>query len=199
MNEQHTSMKNIFIQNKLKDKTELVIRAERGMREENQQTGDRFMVLENGVRYEKKPGELNYTVIEFARHGVRIHEQPESKIATKQTSVPTLQLLKLTALNYKAELHSRIAPVMLCLLLAALAVPLSQTSPRQGRYLRLGFGLVVYIVFTNLINVGKTWIMTGTVPAALGLWWVHLLMLGLLIFLLLQQTGFRYLLQRDKS
>ena len=198
MNEQHSHMQNIFIQNKLKDNTELVIRAKQGAREENKQTGDRFMVLENGVRYEKKPGELNSMVIVFERHGVRIHEQPEARIAVKQTSIPTLELLKLNAPVYKAELHSRIAPVMLCLLLAALAVPLSQTSPRQGRYLRLGFGFVVYIVFTNLINIGKTWILAGTVPAALGLWWVHLVMLGLLIFLLMQQTGFRYLLQRNK-
>jgi lipopolysaccharide export system permease protein len=88
---------------------------------------------------------------------------------------------------------------MLCLLLAALAVPLSQTSPRQGRYLRLGFGLVVYIVFTNLISIGKSWITTGKMAPEFGLWWVHLLMFALLVFLLMQQTGFRYLLQRAKT
>lgn len=81
-------------------------------------------------------------------------------------------------------------------MLAALAVPLSQTSPRQGRYLRLGLGLVIYIVFTNLINVGKSWITTGKVPVEVGLWWVHAIMLALVIFLLIQQTGFRYFFSR---
>lgn len=199
MNDQHTAMQNIFIQHNLKNGNELIIRAKNGMRDVNPQTGDRFIVLEKGVRYERKPGELNYTVIEFERHGVRVQEQSNANISLKHTSVPTLQLFSLDALIYKAEIHSRIAPIMLCILLAALAVPLSQTSPRQGRYLRLGFGLVVYIVYTNLISIGKSWIITGKMAPLYGLWWVHLIMFVLLVFMLMQQTGFRYLLQRDKA
>ena len=83
-------------------------------------------------------------------------------------------------------------------MLSALAVPLSQTSPRQGQYLRLGIGLFIYIVVTNFINVGKSWITHGKVPAALGLWWVHAILLALVILLLMQQVGFRYLFSKGK-
>ena len=196
LNEEHSEMQGVFLQQRLKNNAELVIRAEKGKHEINEQTGDRFMVLEKGVRYQKTRGKLDYTVIEFEQHGVRIHEKSNLSKQKKHTAVPTLDLIKKDAAIYKSELHSRLAPIFLCLLLSALAVPLSQTSPRQGRYLRLGLGLVVYIVFTNLINIGKTWIVNGKVPVEVGLWWVHASMLALVIFLLIQQTGFRYFFSR---
>ena len=76
---------------------------------------------------------------------------------------------------------------------------MSQTSPRQGQYFRLGIGLFIYIVVTNLINIGKTWISLGKVPSSVGLWWVHGILLILVIFLLMQQLGFRYLFSKEKQ
>jgi len=91
------------------------------------------------------------------------------------------------------------APIFLCLLLSALAIPLSQTSPRQGRYTRLGLGLVIYLVFSNLIYVGKNWINFGKVPPEIGLWWIHAILLMLVIFLFIQQIGFKYLLGKSNK
>ena len=110
-----------------------------------------------------------------------------------------MQLVKNDALIYKVELQSRMAPILLSLLLAVLAVPISQTSPRQGRYIRMGFGLIFYVVFTNLISVGKSWMMVGKVPAAAGFWWIYAIMLMLIIFLVMQQIGFRYLFGRENK
>jgi len=194
MNDEHTQMQGVFLQQRLENNGELVIRANKGHRKIDSQTGDKFMVLEDGVRYQRTQGKLDYTVIEFEQHGVRIHEKGSAVKNKKHTAIPTLELIKKSQPIYKAEFHSRLAPIFLCLLLAALAVPLSQTSPRQGRYLRLGLGLLVYIMVTNLISIGKSWIAAGTVPSAVGLWWVHAIMLVLLIVLLMQQVGFRYLI-----
>lgn len=199
LNDEHTQMQGVFLQQKKKNNAELVIRAKKGSREIIKDTGDRFMVLENGVRYEKTKGKLNTTVIEFERHGVRMHEKAAAMKEKKHIAIPTLELIKKEAPLYKAELHSRLAPILLCLLLAVLAVPLSQTSPRQGRYLRLGLGLVIYLVYTNLINIGKSWIIIGKVPPALGLWWVHAIMLCLVFILLMQQVGFRYLFSKENN
>jgi len=199
VNDERTQMQGVFIQQRLKNNAELVIRATKGHREINQQTGDQFMVLESGVRYQRTRGKLDYTVIEFEEHGVRVQEKAAVIKQKKQTALPTLELIKKEGLIYKAEFHSRLAPVILCLLLAALAVPLSQTSPRQGQYLRLGIGLFIYIVVTNLISIGKTWIAHGKVPPMLGLWWVHAILLILVIFLLMHQLGFRYLFSKEKQ
>ena len=193
LNDEHTQMQGIFLQQRLKNNAELLIRATTGSRETIQKTGDQFMVFDEGVRYQRTQGKLDYTVIEFEKHGVRIHEKSSVVKNKKHAAIPTLDLLKRTDLHSKAEFHYRLAPVILCLLLSALAVPLSQTSPRQGQYLRLGLGLLVYIVVTNLINVGRSWITHGEVPHMLGLWWVHALILILVIITLMQQLGFRYL------
>ena len=198
-NDKHTQMQGVFIQQRLKNNAELVIRANTGYREINSETGDQFMVLENGVRYQRTYGELDYTVIEFERHGVRISEKSSVTKYKKHTAIPTLELIKKNEPVYRAELHSRLSPVLLSLLLAALAVPLSQTSPRQGSYIRLGLGLLMYIVFTNLLQVGKTWITQDKVPAVVGLWWVYAIMLCLVIVLLMHQLGFRYLFSSEKN
>ena len=198
-NDKHTQMQGVFIQQRLKNNAELVIRANTGYREINSETGDQFMVLENGVRYQRTYGKLDYTVIEFERHGVRIGEKSSVTKYKKHTAIPTLELIKKNEPVYRAELHSRLSPVLLSLLLAALAVPLSQTSPRQGSYIRLGLGLLMYIVFTNLLQVGKSWITQDKVPAVVGLWWVYAIMLCLVIALLMHQLGFRYLFSSEKN
>ena len=54
-----------------------------------------------------------------------------------------------------------------------LAVPLSRTAPRQGRYGGLAYGVLIYIIYVNLLGAAKVWVERETIPAALGLWWVH--------------------------
>lgn len=192
-------MQGVFVQQRLNNNNELIIRSNKGYRQINPSTGDRFMVLEDGVRYQTTKGKLGYTVINFEQHGVRIREKASVANTKQHMAIPTVELIKKEGLIYKSEFHSRLAPIFLCLLLSALAVPLSQTSPRQGSYFRLGVGLLVYIVVTNLISLGKTWITIGKVPHQVGLWWVHAGLLIIVVVLLMQQTGFRYLLFNKKS
>lgn len=194
--DKQTNLKNVFIQRKVR-KDESITRAKYGSQKIDESTGDRFLVLEKGVRFEGQAGKKGYTVIEFEQHGVRLSEKSSVAQRQKHTTIPSLELIKKASPVYKAELHSRIAPIFLCLLLSALAVPLSQTSPRQGRYARLGLGLVIYLVFSNLIYVGKNWITFGKVPPELGMWWIHSLLLMLVIFLFMQQIGFKYLFSKN--
>lgn len=199
LSENRTQMQGVFLQQRLKNNEELLIRANSGNRETNKQTGDQFMVFDEGVRYQRTQGNLDYTVIEFEKHGVRIHEKSSTRKYKEYFAVPTSELLKTDNLVYKAEFHSRLAPVILCLLLSALAVPLSQTSPRQGQYLRLGIGLLVYIALVNFISIGRSWIVHGDIPSSVGLWWIHAIMLLLVIIALMQQLGFRYLFSADNK
>lgn len=196
LNDEHDQMQGVFLQQQNKNNGEFVIKAQKGSREINKNTGDQFMLFENGVRYQKKFGKLDYTVIEFKQHGVRISEKSNIKKQKKHTALGTLDLIKKDGVIYVTEFHSRLAPIFLCILFSVLAVPLSQTSPRQGRYLRLGLGLLIYIVFTNFINIGKSWIIDAKVPTELGLWWVYAIMVCLAVVLIMQQVGFRYLFSK---
>ncbi len=79
-----------------------------------------------------------------------------------------------------AEFQWRLSTPLSALLLALLAIPLSRSRPRQGRYARMLAAVVIYAVYFNLLDVSRTWVESGTSP---GIWWVPA-MLGLLVFAL---------------
>ena len=45
--------------------------------------------------------------------------------------------------------------------------------------------VLIFFVYYNLATTGKTWIVRGTLPEALGLWWTHAVvaLLALLVIL----------------
>ena len=70
-----------------------------------------------------------------------------------------------------------------------LAVPLSHAKPRQGRYGKLVYGIVAYLVYVNLLGLGQAAITGGVLPPALGMWWVHALVLGAAMLLIARRSG----------
>jgi lipopolysaccharide export system permease protein len=68
------------------------------------------------------------------------------------------------------------------------AVPLSRLRPRQGRYARVGFAIVVYFVYSNLLSACKVWLEKGDLTPAVGVWWVHLAALGLGLYLVVRES-----------
>ncbi len=54
-----------------------------------------------------------------------------------------------------------------------LAVPLSRSQPREGRYGRIAVGLLVFIIYFNMLSAGKAWVEQGKVHPRSGIWWVH--------------------------
>jgi lipopolysaccharide export system permease protein len=65
---------------------------------------------------------------------------------------------------------------------------LSRLRPRQGRYARVGFAIVVFFVYSNLLSAAKVWVEKGELPLVIGVWWVHLLALGLGFFLIMREA-----------
>ena len=97
----------------------------------------------------------------------------------------------------RAELHWRVSVPLMLLVLTFIAVPLSKSPPRTGRYNRLVAAVMVYLIYSNLLGVGKIWIEQEAVPAVIGLWWVHLLFVGFgAVLLMLQNRWFGRVLGR---
>ena len=99
------------------------------------------------------------------------------------------QLLVSDDLEEIAELQWRIGVPISTLLLAFLAVPLSRAQPREGRYGRLAIGLLVFIIYLNMMSAAKSWIEQGSISPTLGLWWVHAVILLFTLTLLGYQNG----------
>lgn len=182
-------MKKIFMQDQVKHKgfqDDSVITATSGYRTVDKKTGDQFLVLENGFRYEEFSKTHQTAVIQFEKHGVRVDESiTNPKIELHEHGKPTLALLRGNTGPDHAEFQWRVSTALLILVLAMLGVPLSKASPRQGRYAKLALALLIYIIYTNLLNVSRAWLDRETVSVYIGMWWVHLLGVALALLLLI--------------
>ena len=184
-------MKNIFVQQSEENNfraQDSIIRAKSGYRLTDAETGDRFLVLENGFRFDTSfpvrntQGELvgskKTAIIKFRQHGVRIDSvQTGQPLRLRQKAMTTTELWERSEPSDVSELQWRFSTGLLCLVLTVLAVPLSKTSPRQGRYTKLALALLLFIIYFNLLNVSRAWLNRGDISPYIGLWWVHLSML----------------------
>jgi len=149
-------------------------------------------VLYNGRRYEGVPGEKGFLVVEFDEHGIPVRSEAKKEFVPIIAAKPTLDLLTSSDPKDRAELQWRISMPLSVLVLALLAVPLSRSSPREGRYARIGVGLLVYIIYTNLQSIARVWVEREIAPPWVGMWWVHALVLALALMLLGREAGWFY-------
>lgn len=164
-------VENIFVQSMEKD-TVAVMVARTG-RVETAQNGDRFLVMTNGARFDGPPGSAEYKIMHFDRYAVRI-QQAEARPASPSTkSRPTAELLANRTPENLAELGRRLGQPISAVLLALLAIPLAQVNPRAGRSLNLVMAILIYMIYTNTLNVAQVWVAFQRIDPAIGLWGVH--------------------------
>lgn len=156
-------------------------------------TGDEYLIFTDGQTTVGTPGDGEYTITEFKRQGILRPRQ--------QTGEPRL-ILKGKRLSDlwgsddiadKAELQWRVSIPLAALLLALLAVPLSYTSPREGRFGKIAIAILIYIPYANLLVLMRKWIAAGTIPPWVGLWPVHIAVGLLIIYLLSRRVGWKWL------
>lgn len=145
------------------------------------------ITLENGESLTGVPGQGQWRRMRFATQTVRL-PTPEATLPGKpRVDVqPTGQLFGSADPRHAGELHWRIASVLLTAVLGLLAVPLAKLRPRQGRYARVVWALLLYAVYAYLLIYGRTMLEQQRIPGWLGLWWAHALAIGLgLLFIAL--------------
>jgi lipopolysaccharide export system permease protein len=169
-------VKNIFVQSMQNGKQGTMV-AREGV-QETMPNGDRFLVLLNGTRYEGTPGQLDYNIIEFDRYGVRIDSATPKEATPWMRTMSSLALWRNpTPLNL-AELEWRVGLPISAAVLALLAIPLGYVNPRAGRSLNIILAIVLYMLYNNMISVTNAWVGQGKLSPGIGLWGIHVLMLG---------------------
>lgn len=181
-------LRDVFIEREHEDRV-VVVRAERGEQREDPATGRLSFVLYNGMRYEGRPGEAQFSIAEFAEHGIPVQVERDEPYVEPVETLPTTSLMRSPAPEHRAELQWRLSAPVSLVVLALLAVPLSRTTPREGRYARVGVGLLLYITYANLLSMARVWLERGLVPEALGVWWVHALFAALALLMLAREAG----------
>lgn len=148
-----------------------------------------YFELKNGIRYNGKPGQNNYSIVSFNQYQ-RLLEAPKTPANIYfHRTMPTQMLWNDPTPANMAELQWRLSIPFSAWILALFAVPLSQIRPREGRFSRLFVALLICIVYYNILTMAKRWVASDTLSPLLGLGWVHLVALLGALYMLMQTSG----------
>ena len=134
--------------------------------------------MHHGRVYRMTPGSLEAQYGTFEKANVTI---PKPELAT-QTDLRTLSFTNLWRhrkqnLAMDAELQWRFSIILMSLVLAVIAVPLSRVRPRSGRYAKILPAILVFLVYTNVLFIWREKLAWGAWSTHANMLYVHLGML----------------------
>lgn len=192
------TMYDVFARQRRDGNQEVVLSAERAY-VRSDDAGGQYLVFEDGHRYEGRAGARDFRVVTFREHSMRLEPREIRPAARKQRALPTSALIAGGKPADIAELQWRLSMPLSVLVLSLLAVPLSRTNPRQGKYAKLFVAVLVYLAYNNLMGIANTWVAKGVLPPSIGMWWVHGLMLTGAWLLFVRQYGLAWTLARMRA
>jgi len=161
-----------------KDRGISVLVADHG-RLEVKPDGNRYLILEDGYRYDGSPGQADYRAIKYDTYGVQMEKPEISNEVTDRDALATHDLWGSSELKSIAELQWRLSLPLLVFIVTLMAVPLSRVNPRQGRFLKLLPAILLYMAYLTMLISARGALEKGKLSPALGLWWVHVLFLAI--------------------
>ena len=161
----------------------------------NRISGKRYLVLKDGYQYRGQPGDSDFEVIQFSRYSQYVPE-PEYEASAKKTtdSMSTQELFNTRTTEASAALQWRLSLPLLVMIIALLAVPLSRTQPRKGRYVKMIPAILLYIIYLVSTNAARGMLEEGSQPVPYLLWWIHtgFFVLALALLLAPKLASLRY-------
>ena len=134
----------------------------------------KYLVLDKGVINEIiSPDLVTSRKTEYVSHGIQLGQDLPRFNNKKYDAMSTLLLLRDNSLESKAEFQSRIMLPIATLLLCYLAIPLSYSSPRKGRYNKIFPASVIYFIYFILMSISEKIFLLEYIPNFFGLWWLH--------------------------
>jgi lipopolysaccharide export system permease protein len=182
-----TQIANVFVHSTQNGKQGVMV-ASRGYVETTDE-GDRYLVMLDGRRYEGTPGQADYRVVSFSRYAVLVEREEGKRFMPSQKSQSTDQLLSQPTPVHLAELAFRIGLPISSIVLAFIAIPMSAVNPRTGRFANIIMAVPVFMIYSNMVSMSQAWIAQEKVPASLGMWGVHVVMVIVLVLLFLWRMG----------
>ncbi len=166
-------VKNIFVNTFHEGRNSIVVAKEGEMKVDAD--GEKFVVMNQGRRYDGTPTQPDFQMIEFERYGLSVANQ--SPTAAGEKSVRALQTWELLSKNNsysRGELLWRMALPLMALTLMLLAIPLSFVNPRAGRSIGLLVALLLFVVYSNTVSVFQSSVSQNRMSFMMAWWPVHL-------------------------
>ncbi|MCF8154967.1 MAG: LPS export ABC transporter permease LptF [Rhodoferax sp.] len=162
---------NVFIAQHRNDK-ESITSARNGRVEIT--NGEKFLILENGQRLEKALNKPDITVAVFKTYGAKVDADDQSARSFVPSSAKsTLELLQSPNKAHLAEISWRAGLALSAVNLIVIALATAGVNPRVGRTANLGFAFMAFVVYFNLLILGKSWVETGQVQFGVYLLVLH--------------------------
>ncbi len=182
--EDRRTMRDVFIASQSEQGDWVLMRAGSGFQMYDEATSERYMALENGMRYTLQPGRASAERLQFASLQQRMQASEAHDLRRfKEDTLTMPQLLAGTdQLQYQATLQWRVSLILLVPIVSLLAVAMSRTNPRRGRYVKLLPAMLLYFTYMTVLDILRRKVSEGEWPATPGLLVAHivLLLLGVL-------------------
>ncbi|ESQ16382.1 MAG: hypothetical protein N838_26620 [Thiohalocapsa sp. PB-PSB1] len=176
---------NLFIQDRRSDPPRIVL-SQHAYFLQDEITGERAIVLEDGRRFDGVAGSYDYGMAEFARYTFYIAYGGEGiDQRRRRSAMPTAELILSENLRDRAEIGHRLSAPLGILTLALLVIPLTSLSPRQRSAGRLFLALLAYFAFFNLQRLAENWMQTEVTPGWLGMLWYQPALVSSIYFVLM--------------
>lgn len=169
-----------------------LVTAAQGRFEVDTKSGQRYLVLDDGVRYVGQSGYMDYQVTSFARLDQLIRDPDVKTYRQELDGKDSAELWKSDALEDIAAIQWRISLGLLVPIAALIAVSLSKTDHRRGRYGKMFPAFMIYMVYLVLLNAVRDAIAKGQWPVFPGMWAVHGVFLLLGLILLYSDSMYRH-------
>ena len=171
-------LENVFISEYRAGQPVVTVWAGEGRQYLDEQTGSRFLVLENGRRYLGRSGSNDYRVTRFQTLSQRLADDHRPRRPIDEDAVSTAALWQRADAAAAAELHWRLGLPVFCLISTLMAMGIARARPRQGRFARVVPGVSLLLLYYFLLLANQSALVSGHVPLPVGMWPAHLLFLA---------------------
>lgn len=172
----------VFILNK-KTTALQIIHADQAVQEYDPKRNAPVISFKSGRLYQFADSGRKAVVIEFDKATMPLRSDepilPEHRVKATATGA----LVPPPSLEETAELEWRIVTPLATILLALVAIPLSRSSPRQGRRARTLLAIAIFAVYYNLSAIAKKLVASGGIDVLPGIFWGQVLLLACLVLL----------------
>ena len=173
---QNNKLKGVFVA--IEDEEQMTITTAAQGQQTRDARGVKQLYLDSGDFYRSYAStahEVSFYTVDYKSHRIQLPGQEIRTRSYKPESFDFLTLWNTDSSQAQAELQMRLSIPLVLLVLLPFVEWLSRSSPKRYRQqAKLALGIVVFLVYSNLAILMSSLIANEQLPAAIGVWPLHL-------------------------
>jgi len=196
LGEAPNTVSNVFAYDKAEGK-DTVVTAKGGYQYVDERSGDRFLVLLDGHRYQGVPGQGDYRVMEYQTYALRIKQKPPVvPVVSVQGKTTTDLWAERADVKARAQMHWRISKIAFVPVVILMVLSFSYVNVRKSQLPRMATAIAMYFLYSNLLGYAHALMRRGRADSDLMLWGIHLVFAMLAVWMVVRRGNNRSLLPR---